>query len=185
VDLHWQGNDLNAIVDVGFFNTHAFPLFSCRFTNKCCIFPLEMILSISLHQYHHQLERLHSSMLIHLHRVLIHLCYPFHQVVLRAITIGSNAGLSAVPQPSHCLASSVDGAVTVYINRFYTNGICITCVCSSFFLWLIVQHFHQLYNYYNFPFSTHASLSIALLIQALRKSTTINHAHHISYFKTC
>src|SRR5699024_1154021 len=32
---------------------------------------------------------------------------------LRARTIGSNAGFSAVPQPSHCLASGVAGAVTV------------------------------------------------------------------------
>src|SRR5699024_46987 len=35
---------------------------------------------------------------------------------LRARTIGSNAGLSAVPQPSHCSASGVAGAVcSVYL----------------------------------------------------------------------
>ncbi|SIE77251.1 Uncharacterised protein [Mycobacteroides abscessus subsp. abscessus] len=40
---------------------------------------------------------------------------------LRATTMGSNEGLSAVPQPCHCLASPVAGAVASYSARNFPS----------------------------------------------------------------
>src|SRR5690554_3770080 len=69
---------------------------------SCLPLPLVVISSV---------PTLHSSMFIPPTPYFNMFCATVPSNGFLAITIGSNAGLSAVPQPSHCFASSVDGIV--------------------------------------------------------------------------
>src|SRR5699024_5625043 len=48
---------------------------------------------------------------------------------LRARTIGSNAGLSAVPQPSHCAASGVIGSSLATLTGFTPSALAVATQC--------------------------------------------------------
>src|SRR5699024_6770830 len=75
---------------------------------------------------------LHASMLIApVPCVRTFLATVFAARGLRARTIGSNAGLSAVPQPSHCAASGVIGSSLATLTVFTPSAFAVAIQCVA------------------------------------------------------